>query len=136
MKLRTLKRLPIATANLLAALALVAISATIVSAADNRANLGPVGPHEPILATIGGKRLIAYYEQSGEGCAVSAVVFDTAATGGGHESTRVRVILRPGELFQLEAVENEQVVLTCGPKARILTVLNRGELLTKAASVN
>ena len=25
-------------------------------------NLGPVGPHEPILTTVGSKRVIAFYE--------------------------------------------------------------------------
>lgn len=132
--LRTYSKLSSLTAA--GALAAVLSGAVPASAEDNKANLGPVGPHEPILATIGGKRLIVSYEPSGGMCDVSAVVFDTAASGGGHESTRMRVILRPGELFQLEAVENEQVVLTCGPKARILAILNRGELLTKAASVN
>jgi len=105
-------------------------------AEDDKTNLGPVGPREPILATIGDKRLIAYYEPSGGMCDVSAVVFDASPNGGGKASTRVRVVLSPGELFQLDAVEDEQVVLTCGPKARILAVLNRGELLTKAASIN
>ena len=31
-------------------------------------NLGPVGPHEPILTTLGSKRVIAFYEPGGGNC--------------------------------------------------------------------
>jgi hypothetical protein len=132
MLLRTLKFLAITAASALSVLAL----APMASAADNWASLGPVGPHEPILATVGDKRVIAYYEPNGDMCDVSAVVFDASAAGGGHASTRVRLSLHPGELFHVDAVGDEQVMLTCGPKAAMLMVLNRGELLTKAARVN
>lgn len=120
-----------------AAGALIALACAQPAAADQaRANLGPVGPHEPILATIGHNRMIAYYEPDGGKCAVSAVVFDTSPNGGGHESTRVRVALAPGEILNLDGVEDQRVVLTCGPDAGLLTVLNRGEILTRAAKVN
>jgi hypothetical protein len=129
MKLRTLNLLPLAAASVLTALALVPMA----SAADNRANLGPVGPYEPILATFGDKRVIAYYERDGDECDISAIVFDASAAGGGHASTRIRTALRPGEIFNLDAVADERVMLTCGPNAAMLTVLNRGEVLTMSA---
>ena len=47
---------------------------------------------------------------------------------------RVRVALHPGELFHLDGVKNERIVMTCGPDAKLLTVLNRGEILTKSVS--
>ena len=122
--------LPIAAASVLTALAFV----DMASAADQpRANLGPVGPNEPILATVGDKRMIAYYERDGGKCSVSAVVFDASPNGGGRGSVRVRVTLHPGELFNLDGVDGQRVVLTCGPDASLLTVLNRGELLTRSA---
>jgi len=131
MLLRPLNILAIAAASALSVLAF----GHMASAADHAwANLGPVGPNEPILATVGTNRMIAYYEPDGGKCSVSAVVFDVSPAGGGHASTRVRVSLHPGELFHLDAVEDEQVVLTCGPNAAKLIVLNRVELLTKAAS--
>ena len=128
MSLRTLNILSIAAASVLTALAF-----TQVASAADQANLGPVGPNEPILATIGNKRVIAYYEANGDLCDVSAVVFDVSAAGGGHASTRVRVSLHPGELFHVDAVGDEQVMLTCGPNAAMLMVLNRGELVTRSA---
>ena len=42
-------------------LALTAIS-TPARADEMVQNLGPVGPHEPILTTVGNKRVIAFYE--------------------------------------------------------------------------
>ena len=35
-------------------------------------NLGPVGPHEPILTTFGNKRVIAFYEPDQGRCFVNA----------------------------------------------------------------
>jgi hypothetical protein len=134
MLLRTYSKLSALTAA--GALAALLSGGAPVSADDNKANLGPVGPHEPILAKFGGKRVIAYYEPNGDDCEVSAIVFDASAAGGGHASTRIRVSLRAGEIFNLDAVEDERVMLTCGPNASMMTVLNRGEILTKAASVN
>ena len=129
MLLRTLKILPIA-----AAVALTALAVTQTANADDaRANLGPVGPNEPILATVGTARMIAYYEPQHGKCAVSAVVFDTSPNGGGEASTRVRVALHPGEIFNLDVVKDQRVMLTCGPNAAMMTVLNRGELRTKSA---
>jgi len=132
--LRTLKLLPIAAASLLTALALAPLSAPMASAADSLTNLGPVGPDAPILATIGDHLLIAYFEPDNGKCAVSVVVSDTSKAA--RAPTRVRVALYPGELFHVDSVMDESVVLTCGPNAAMLTVLNRGELLTKAAHVN
>lgn len=122
--------LPIAAAS-----ALTAFAATETASAEDRhsANLGPVGPHEPILATFGDKRMVATYEPNGDSCSVSAVVFDTSPNGGGEASTRVRVDLHPGEIFNLDAVADRRVMLTCGPDASMLTVLNRGELATQEA---
>ena len=129
MMLRTLNILSIATASVLTVFAFT----HMVSAGQARANLGPVGPNEPILATIGDNRMIAYYERNDGKCSVSAVMFDASPKGGGHGSMRVRVALHPGELFNFDGVEGQRVVLTCGPNARLLTVLNRGEVLTRSA---
>lgn len=129
--LRSFQILSIAAASALSVLA----ATVMASAADNTGgNLGPVGPNEPILARVGTTGLIAYYEPDNGKCAVSAIVFDPTSNGEGEASTRVRVALHPGELFYLDGVKNTRVVLTCGPDAKSLTVLNRGEILRKSAS--
>jgi hypothetical protein len=115
--------------------ALVALIAALAPAhAEDPLNLGPVGPHEPILVKMGDKRMIAYYEPNGGNCFVSAVVFDASPSGGGFASTRIRVAVHPGELFRLEGVEDRRVVLLCSPNADKLTVLNRTEVMRQAAS--
>ena len=134
MLLRTYAKLSTLTAA--GALAALLSGGVPASAEDNKSNLGPVGPREPILATFGDKRVVAYYERDGDMCDVSAVVFDTSAAGGGNASTRVRVSLHPGELFHVDAVGDDEVMLTCGPNAAMLTVLNRGEVLMRSASIN
>jgi hypothetical protein len=60
----------------LAAAGAVALSmANIPARADEFAqNLGPVGPNEPILTTVGSKRIIAFYELDKGRCAVNAVI--------------------------------------------------------------
>jgi hypothetical protein len=133
MLLRTLRTLPIAAASALSAFAFGGLPA---AAEPAQYNLGPVGPNEPILATVGGKRLIAYYQPDGDNCEVSAVVFDVSPSGGGQASSRIRVSLHPGDLLFVDDITDRSVVLTCAPKAGMLTVLNRHELLTEAASVN
>lgn len=122
--------LPIAAAG---ALSLVAATG-FADADDKRAtNLGPVGPYQPILADVGDSRLLAYYEPDGGNCAVSAVM-STAAADGTIDAKRVRVALHPGELFHFDGVKNERVVFTCAPDAKAMTVLNKGEVLTRQAS--
>jgi hypothetical protein len=98
-------------------------------AADNALNLGPVGPREPIVVEIGAKKMIAYYEPNGGNCFVSAVVFDASPSGGGYASTRIRVALHPGELFDVDGAEDRRVVLLCSFNADKLMVLNRNQVL-------
>jgi len=116
--------------------ALVALlAATLPAGAEDTAtNLGPVGPREPILVKMGDKRMIASYVPNGGNCFVSAVVFDAAPSGGGLASTKIRVALHPGELFRVDGTEDRQVVLLCGFKGDMLTVLNRSEVMTHAAN--
>lgn len=130
MLLRTIRILSTAAAG---ALGVLAFEGT-ASAEQPQTNLGPVAAYEPILATFGDKRVLAYFEPDGKNCAVSAIVFD--ASGKSDTSTRVRMSLHPGELLHLDSVEDQNVILTCGPNAAKLLVLNRGELLTQAARVN
>ncbi|MEM7398512.1 MAG: hypothetical protein AAGF48_12490 [Pseudomonadota bacterium] len=121
--------LPIAA---VAALSLF-VATEIAGAGDTHAtNLGPVGPHEPILASVGKSRLLAFYQKDQGKCAVSAVLSSVTADGG-VDAKRVRVALRPGELFHLDAADRERVVFTCAPDAQAMTVLNKGEVLTRQA---
>jgi hypothetical protein len=127
----TVQALGCVTAGALLALA---TSAAPASAGDDTVNLGPVGPREPILVNMGDKRMIASYVPNGGNCFVSAVVFNGTSSDGRFAATRIRVALHPGELFHVDGVEDRPVVLPCGFKGDMLTVLNRTEVTEQAAN--
>jgi hypothetical protein len=107
--------------------ALVALTAASIPAhADELAqNLGPVGPHEPILTTVGDKRVIAFYEPDNGRCAVSAVVYDkTDADTGRTTAARVRVSLNPREMVHIDSTDNEMLHLQCGDQAESLAIVD------------
>ena len=78
-----------------AAGALALSAASIPARADELAqNLGPVAPNEPILTTVGSKRIIAFYELDKGHCALNVVIFEkTDADTGMTTAARVRVSL-------------------------------------------
>ena len=79
------------------------VSGSPAHADEMAQNLGPVGAHEPILTTVGNKRVIAFYEPDNRQCAVNAVVYDktdadtgmtAAAPGSGQSKPRPDCIHR------------------------------------------
>jgi hypothetical protein len=91
-------------------------------------NLGPVGPHEPILTEVGSQRVIAFYEPDNGRCAVHAVVYDkTDAYTGLTTAARVRVSLNPREIVHIDSADNESVKslnLQCSKDAEKLTIID------------
>ena len=110
------------------ALLALTVSGTPARADEMAQNLGPVGPHEPILATVGNKRVIAFYEPDNGHCAVNAVVFDkTDAYTGMTTAARVRVSLNPREMVHIDSADNESVKslnLQCGDDAESLALVD------------
>ena len=78
-------------------------------------NLGPVGPHEPIVIAAGGQRVLAFYQPERGGCAVSAVTWKEAAPDA---PFRVRVSLKPGQMFQLDGAQRQSISLFAAPTPR------------------
>ena len=115
-----------------AASALVALTAvsTPVRADELVQNLGPVGPHEPILTTFGNKRVIAFYEPDNGRCAVNAVVYDkTDADTGMTTAAQVRVSLNPRQTVYIDSTDNKSINLQCGDRAETLGLIDNGELV-------
>ena len=112
---------PITGNRLLAFAAAGALVLTVASApasTDELAqNLGPVGPNEPILTTLGSKRVIAFYEANGSDCGMHIVVWDRADVSGG-SAARVRVILNPRQMVHIDNAENQSLNLQCGDRCR------------------
>ena len=115
-----------------AASAIVALTAVSTPArADELVqNLGPVGPHEPILTTFGNKRVIAFYEPDDGRCAVNAVVYEkTDADTGMTTAARVRVSLNPRQIVHIDSTDNKSINLQCGDRAEMLGLVDNGELV-------
>src|SRR6516165_6142750 len=103
---------------------------TAARAGDEPQNLGPVGPNEPILTTVGSKRVIAFYVPGSNRCAVHAVVYDkTDAYTGMTTAARVRINLEPGQIVHIDSAENESLNLRCGENAEKLSVVNTDNLI-------
>jgi hypothetical protein len=102
-------------------------------------NLGPVGPHEPILTEVGSERVIAFYEPDNGRCAVHAVVFDkTDAYTSTTTAARVRVSLNPREMVHIDSADNESVKslnLQCGENAEALTIINTDSLVASGITI-
>ena len=102
-------------------------------------NLGPVGPHEPILTEVGSERVIAFYEPDNGRCAVHAVVFDkTDAYTGMTTAARVRVSLNPREMVHIDSADNESVKslsLQCGENAETLTIIDTDSMVASSITI-
>jgi hypothetical protein len=115
---------------------LVLLSAlTTPARADELAqNLGPVGPHKPILTTVGSKRVIAFYAPASGDCALNAVVWDNTGADTDTSAVRIRVSLRPGEMVHIDTVEQKSLNLECGDNAEKLAVVDTGEFIAAGAA--
>ena len=96
-------------------------------------NLGPVGANEPILTTIGNKRLIAFYEANGGQCGMHVVVWDHADVSG-NSAARFRVTLAPYQEVHVDAAENKSLGLRCGESADTLAVVTANKFVTAGAA--
>jgi hypothetical protein len=111
--------------KLAAAGALVALTAvsTPAHADEMIQNLGPVGPHEPMITMVGSKRVIAFYVPGNGGCNVQAVIWngdDTDAT----TAAGFRASLNPGQTASIDSAENKSLTLKCGDYAENLTAVD------------
>ena len=86
-------------------------------------HLGPVGPQEPILTTVGSKRVVAFYEPDGGHCAVHAVVWNTTDVNA-DSAARVRVSLNPQQMMQIDTAEKKSLDLQCGDNAESLAIVD------------
>ena len=112
-----------------AAGALALSLASIPTRADEMAqNLGPVGVHEPILTTVGGKRVIAFYEPGGGNCDLHVIVWNQNDASG-DSVARVRVSLNPRQMVHIDSAENKSINLQCGDNAETLALADTSKFV-------
>jgi len=106
------------------ALIVLLVASTPASAVDMVQNLGPVGPNQAVLATIGTMHVIAFFEPNTGHCSLNAVVWDNLAADPSESAKRVRVSIGPGEIVQIDSAKQESVNLQCGSNAETLAVID------------
>src|SRR5262245_2245616 len=105
--------------------AILALSAAnhIARADEMVQNLGPVGPREPILAPVGSKRVIAFYNADSGNCAVHVVVWNPKDINA--ESTvSFQATLNPRQTTQINTTGDKPLTLRCGDYAESLAAVD------------
>jgi hypothetical protein len=105
--------------------ALVALSAASTPArADEMVqNLGPVGPNEPIITTVGSKRVIAFYVPGNGMCQVQVVTWNGDDTDA-KTAAGFKVNLDPRQATSIDSTENKSLTLQCGDFADTLAAVD------------
>ena len=119
--------------SLAAASALVAFTAVSASARAEELpqNLGPVAPHEPVLTTVGNKRVLAFFEPESGNCAFQAVIWNTADDNA--DTARVRTNLNAGQLVIIDTPDNKTLKLQCGDNAERLAIIDNNHFIAAGA---
>ena len=110
-----------------AAVVVLTLSGTWAMADELVQLLDPVGPHKPIIASVGSKRVIAFYLPGSNHCALHAVIGDDANAPSDNPAVRVRVSLEPGQIVHIDTVENQSLNLQCGKNAEDLSIVDTEE---------
>src|SRR4249919_1545707 len=114
--------------------AFVALSASLPARANDLAqNLGPVGPYEPILTTVGSKRVIAFYEPNSGHCDFRAVVWNTTDVNA-DSAARFQTDLNPRQTVRIDTAENKSLKLQCGDDADSLAIVETNEFADARAA--
>jgi hypothetical protein len=100
-----------------------------LAAAGLPQNLGPVGADEAILTDVGTKRVLAWYQPAGGGCAVNAVVWNRADVEG-TSTAGIRIRLDPGQIVHFDSAYNvKSLGLKCADDASTLSIVDNEELV-------
>jgi len=112
--------LSLAVGGALAAFTAVSTAALAYELVDN---LGPVPPHEPILTSVGSKRVIAFYEPESGKCVVHLVLWDPADDRA--ESTKgYQATLNPRQMAHIDTPEYQSLHLQCSDNAERLAIVD------------
>src|SRR5262245_1073784 len=125
------------TRNWLYGLAARALALTVASASSSAnqlaQNLGPVGPNEPILTSVGSKRIIAFFETSGDNCGMHIVIWDRADVGA-VSTARFRITLNPRQMVHVDSADNRSLDLQCGEQAATLAIVDPSKFMSAGAA--
>lgn len=120
-----------------AASALVALTAASApTRSDERpVRLGPVGPMEPILTTVGKENVIAFYRPDSGDCNLYVVLSDRRDASG-DSTAQVRISLSPRQIVHLDTPDNDTLKLKCADDAESLAVVDEDEHAIFGSSIS
>jgi len=95
--------------------------------------LGPVGPNDPIITTVGRKGVLAFYEADGSHCGMHVVMWDRDDESG-DSTAGFRVTLDPRQVVHIDTAQNKTLGLQCGTAAGTLAVVETGRMYTAGAA--
>ena len=87
--------------------------------------LGPVGPNDPIVTTVGRKSVLAFYEADGGHCGMHIVMWDRGDESG-DSAAGFRVTLDPRQVVHIDTAQNKSISLQCGSAADTLAIVDTG----------
>ena len=89
--------------------------------------LGPVGPNDPIVTTVGRKTVLAFYEADGSHCGMHVVMWDRDDESG-DSAAGFRVTLEPRQVVHIDTAQNKSLGLQCGSAADTLAIVDTGKM--------
>jgi hypothetical protein len=110
----------------IACAALVMAAVTPATAEEYVTNFGPVGPNEPIIAALGGQRVIAFFEPDRGSCSVHTFMWKDAGADAPYSTSRVRLARFDDSHMSMD--------LLCGADASTLAIVAPPELLNQSAA--
>jgi hypothetical protein len=121
--------LGVATAGALA----LTVASTPSFAGDPPEVLGPVGPNDPIVKTVGRKTVLAFYEADGSHCVMHVVMWDRGDESG-DSAAGFRVTLDPRQVVHIDTAQNKSIGLQCGSAGDTLAIVETGKIYTAGAA--
>ena len=98
------------------------VASTPSFAGDPPEVLGPVGPNDPIVKTVGRKTVLAFYEADGSHCVMHVVMWDRGDESG-DSAAGFRVTLDPRQVVHIDTAQNKSLGLQCGSAADTLAIV-------------
>ena len=95
--------------------------------------LGPVGPNDPIVTTVGRKAVLAFYEADGSHCGMHIVMWDRGDESG-DSTAGFRVTLDPRQIVHIDTAQNRSLGLECGSAADTLAIVDTGTVYAAGAT--
>ena len=109
------------------------VASTHSFAGDPPEVLGPVGPNDPIVKTVGRKTVLAFYEADGSHCVMHVVMWDRGDESG-DSAAGFRVTLDPRQVVNIDTAQNKSLGLQCGSAADTLAIVDTGKIYTAGAA--